>query len=257
MAIYMDLVILINFLVDLLLLLGANRLSGCPPGILRCSLSSAIGGIYAGICILPGFAFLASTLWRIVCLSLMSIVAFGWNQSALRRGILFIFLSMALGGIALGLRANGFISLLLAASGVAMMCLLGFQGKVGGQQIVPVELVLGGRKYQLTALYDSGNTLKDPVTGQQVLVVGADVAGRILGLSEKQLSDPILTVGSGKIPGLRLIPYRAVGQPGGMLLAIRFDKVTINGAEAGRVVAFAPDKICREGAYQALTGGVL
>ena len=43
MAVYLDLVIILNFLVDLLLLLGANRLSGYPSAIVRCAVSAAIG----------------------------------------------------------------------------------------------------------------------------------------------------------------------------------------------------------------------
>lgn len=257
MSVYLDLVIVINFLVDLLLLLGTNRLTGYPPGILRCAVSSAVGGLYAGICMLPGFSFLGNTLWRTVFLCVMAVLAFGWNGSALRRGVLFVFLSMAMGGIALGIGKNSLFSLIMTALVVVGMCVLAFRGKLNGQKFVPVELTLGGHKYRLIALLDTGNTLKDPVTGQQVLVVGADVAQRVLGLSSMELSDPIGTIGAGSVPGLRLIPYRAVGQSGGMLLCIRFDEVRINGEQGGKLVAFAPDKIGGDGSYQALTGGIL
>ncbi len=257
MTVYMDFVIILNFSVDLLLLLGTNRLCGYPSGIPRCCLSSAVGSIYAGVCMLQDFSFLGNTLWRIVFLFLMAVIAFGWNQSALRRGVVFVFLSMALGGIAMGMNQNSFFSLILAALGVTVMCLVGFCGRIGGQRFASVELTIKGQKYRLTALRDTGNTLKDPVTGQQVLIVGADVAQRIIGLTSQQLADPITTAESGLISGLRLIPYRAVGQPCGMLLAYCFDEVKIDGKQAGNLVAFAPDRIGNDGAYQALTGGVL
>lgn len=256
MTVYMDLVVILNFSVDLLLLLGTNRLCGYPSGILRCCLASAVGSMYAGVCMLQGFSFLGNTLWRIVFLSIMAVIAFGWNQSALRRGVVFVFLSMAMGGIAMGMNQNSFFSLILAAFGITVMCLVGFRGKIGGQRFATVELVVNGQKYRLTALRDTGNTLKDPVTGQQVLIVGADVAQRVMGVSTQQLSDPITTAASGCISGLRLIPYRAVGQPCGMLLAYCFDEVRIDGKLTGKLVAFAPDRIGSDGAYQALTGGV-
>ena len=41
MAVYLDLVMLLNFLVDYLLLLGTNRLSGSPMTPGRCALAAA------------------------------------------------------------------------------------------------------------------------------------------------------------------------------------------------------------------------
>ena len=94
MVIYADVVMLLNFAVDFLLLLGTNRLTGYPPTLKRLSLAATLGGLYGGMCILPGFAFLGNTAWRLVFLGLMALIAFGCNESALRRGVLFVFLSM-------------------------------------------------------------------------------------------------------------------------------------------------------------------
>ena len=257
MTVYLDLVMVLNFLVDFLLLMGANRLSGCPSGIPRCCLAAAAGGVYAGVCMLPGFTFLGNTFWRIVILSSMAVMGFGLDRSAVQRGILFVFLSMALGGVAMGMNGPSSFTLILAALALAVMCLWGFRGRLRGQNFVPVELKLNGQTYRLTALCDTGNTLKDPITGHQTLIVGADVAQRAVGLTPRQLNDPIGTVASGCVSGLRLIPYRAVGRPNGMLLACSFDEVKIDGKIAGRVVAFAPDNIDSSGVYQALTGGAL
>ena len=105
----------------------------------------------------------------------------------------------------------------------------------------------------MTALRDTGNTLKDPVTGADVLVVAQQVAEQITGLNSQQLSNPVESIGV--IPGLRLIPYRTVGQSGGMLLALRIQKVKIGKQWGSRLVAFAPNGLCADGRYQALTGG--
>ena len=85
----------------------------------------------------------------------------------------------------------------------------------------------------------------------------ADVAWDVLRLTPQQLRDPIQAVEKGGIPGLRLIPYRAVGQPGGMLLVAAMDSVVIGGQQVGRLVAFAPEKIGADESYQALAGGAL
>lgn len=256
MEVYLDLLILLNFLVDLLLIMGTNRLSGYGTGWRRALPAAVLGGVYAGACVLPGFSFLGNTLWRIVSLSLMSVIAFGMNASGLRRGVLFILLSMALGGIALGLGSGGFWSLVLAAGIVCLLCVLGFRGRAGQQRYLPVTIRHGGKSVTLTALADTGNTLCDPVTGRPVLVVDGWVAGKLLSLTQEELVAPIQTMASGRLPGLRLIPYSAVGQSTGLLLGVRADSVQLDGKEAEYIVAFAPQTL-GHGQYQALAGGAI
>ena len=256
MPIYLDLVVLLNFLVDFLLLMGTNRLCGCPLRTKRAAAAALVGGLYGGACFLPGFLFLGNTLWRLVFLGLMAVIAFGLNSGAIRQGILFVFLSMALGGIATGMGRDDFPGILLASGAVLLMCFVGFRGRVG-RLYTAVKLIHGGKIQMLTALQDTGNSLKDPVSGESVLIVGADVAQELLGLTEMDLKDPVMTVEKQTVPGLRLIPYRSVGNPYGMLLAARLDEVWIGKERAGGLVAFAPEEIGRGEAYQALAGGAL
>ena len=256
MEVYLDLLILLNFLVDLLLILGTNRLAGHPLGGKRGIPAALLGAVYAGACVLPGFGFLANTLWRLVSLALMGGLAFGVSQSGIRRTILFVFLSMALGGIAMGLNRGGFWSLVLSAGGVCFLCLAGFRGKVRQQQYVPVQIRCGDRHVSLTALVDTGNTLCDPVSGRPVLVVEGGVARQLLQLTAEQVAHPVETLAMARLPGLRLIPYNAVGKTAGLLLGIRADQVEMNGKETDCIIAFAPQKL-GQGQYQALAGGAL
>ena len=256
LVIYLDIVMLVNFLVDLLLLIAANRLCGYPLKLSRAVLSAGIGAVYAGMCILPGFRFLGNVFWRLVVLGLMGAVAFGWNRTILRRSVIFVFLSMALGGIALGLGNGGILALLAAAGGVCILCFVGFRGGASPKELVTVRLTYRGTTRELVALNDTGNALKDPITGQPVLVAGADVAKQMLGLTREQLLTPIETMAQSEISGLRLIPYRSVGNANGMMLAVRMDQVVIGRQQVSNLVAFAP-QILGAGEFQALAGGVL
>jgi len=256
MTVYLDLVMLVNFLVDALLLIAADRLCGYPVKLKKVVLSATIGAVYAGLCVLPGFRFLGNVLWRLVMLGLMSLVAFGRNRSILRRSAIFVFLSMALGGIALGLGNGGIVALIAAAAGVCILCIVGFHGGAMAKEHVAVKLTYQGITRELIALKDTGNALKDPITGQSVLVVGADVAEQMLGLTQEQLFSPIETMEQGKIPGLRLIPYRSVGNANGMMLAVKMERVCVGDQETGNLVAFAP-QILGAGEFEALAGGVL
>lgn len=257
MEVYLDLVIMLNFLVDFLLLLGTNRLSGFPPGRLRCGAASVLGAIYGGACLLPGFRFLGNLLWRSVSLCLMAVIAFGWGRSAWKRGAVFVLLSMALGGIALNFGRQDFLALLAAAGLCWLLCRISFDGGTGNREYIPITLHYGDKTASLLALRDTGNTLRDPITGEQVLIVSGEVAQRLTGLSREQLQAPLETLARRPVPGLRLIPYRAVGQSGGMLLALRFDNVKIGSRQQSAIVAFAPEGLGKGSIYQALTGGAI
>ena len=254
MTVYLDGVMLLNFLVDFLLLLGAAKLCGFPVRVGRAVAGGLLGGLYAAFCLLPGFAFLGNFLWRTVSLAAMAVIAYGWSVSALRRGVVFAFLCFALGGAVMGIGKGGILGIVCAAGVLCLLCCVGFRSKLGGTTYIPVELNYGGNHLALTALQDTGNTLRDPVTGQQVLVIGADAAQRLMGLTKAQLNSPVESVGA--MPGLRLIPYHSVGSCG-FLLAMRLHNVKIGSWQGSTLVAFAPEGLSREGAYQALTGGAI
>lgn len=254
MVVYLDGVIGLNFLVDWMLLLGVNRLSGFPPGVGRTAAAAAMGGGYAGACLIPGFGFLASGLWRAVSLGLMSLTAFGMNRSALRRGVLFVLLSMALGGLAVYVGAGQFFPIVFCAGALALLCRIGFRGPVGGRRYLPVTISHGQRSVEVLALADTGNGLRDGITGESVLVADVVTAEKLLGLTKEALLDPVSTMTGNPGSGFRLIPYQTVGQKGTFLLALRCDRVEIDGRITGGLVAFAPQRF-GSGEYGALTGG--
>lgn len=247
---------LLNFLVDYLLLLGTNRLTGFDLNYKRSALAAFLGAVYSGVCVISRFHFLGNLFWRTVSLALMALVAFGWNRSAWKRGCVFLILSMALGGLAVSIGRRDFLSLALGACLVLFLCGMSFGEPIGQREYVSVTLQYDRNRICVVALRDTGNSLKDPVTGESVLVVSAGVAHRLTGLTAQQLRNPLQTMVGSKIPGLRLIPYRSVGNAGSMMLALPMT-MWVCGKSKPVLTAFAPDGIGEEQMYQALTGGVL
>lgn len=255
MEVYLDLVMVLNFLVDFLLLLGTNRLAGFPAQPGRCAGAALLGAVYSGACFLPGFRFLGNVLWRIISLAFMGILAFGMNATALKRSGLFLLLTMALGGIALCSGRGDLLSVVLCACFCLLLSAVSFGGQAGGRAYVPLQIVSGDRSASLIALKDTGNTLRDPITGEPVLVISAAAAGRLTGLTQQQLRQPMETISHRILPGLRLIPYHSVGNAGGFLLAKRFEHVVIGGKRQSALVAFAAEGLGNGEHYQALMGG--
>ena len=255
MAVYLDLVMILNFLVDFLLLLGTNRLAGFPSRPWRCAGGALVGAVYSGACLLPGFRFLGNLLWRCVSLGMIGMMAFGCDLGALKRGGIFVLLSMAMGGIALHVGRGNVGSLILCGGLCFLLSAVSFGGQIGRREYVPLKISYEGRNASLIALKDTGNTLTDPLTGEQVLIISADAASRLTGLTLTQLRNPMETLVIPPIPGLRLIPYRSVGNAGGFLLAKRFADVTIGAKKQSALVAFASEGLGKGEIYQALTGG--
>ena len=256
MSVYLNAVMVLSFLIDLLLLAGTNRLAGFPVAWGPTAFAAALGGLYAGCCLLPQFRFLGNFLWRCVTLGGMGSIAFGINRSGARRCALFMLLAMALGGLALSMEAGGVAGVLAGVAALFFLCRAGFRDVPCSREYETVELNWAGKRESMLALRDTGNTLRDPVTGQSVLVVSDRVAGALLGLTRQQLLSPVETVATGQYPGLRLIPYRTIGQSAGFLAAMRMENVKIGKWQGSRLVAFAPAGLDAEETYQALTGGI-
>ena len=227
----------LNFTVNFLLILGAGGICGQIPQLWRGLLAAAMGAVHGALCYVPALAFLGHSLWRLICLPLMGLAAFGGLRAALTVTVLGLGTD--------GILAQTGLRCILAGLCMGLLLLL-----LHRQGAVPVELEYGGKCLRLQGLRDTGNQLVDPVTGRSVLVVGADTAQALTGLTAQQLARPLENLGA--IPGLRLIPYRAVGSRG-FLLALSLPRVRIGSRKGSFLVAFAPMGL--EGNVQALIGG--
>ena len=134
---------------------------------------------------------------------------------------------------------------------------------VGGG-LLSMTVCVGGKAVKLTALHDSGNSLRDPAGGGAVLVVAPGVLNGVLpGSVGKLLTPELLRYPADLLEPLReaapalrprLLPYRAVGVPGGLLLTIRADWVEVSGRRyEGAPVALSPTALGT--GYAALWGG--
>ena len=237
------------FVVKLMLLLGAGRLWGIFPDIWRCIAGAVISALHTAACMLPGFRFLSGVIWRIVFFGLMGLAAYDWKPDKILRLVLVL---LGVGTLAEAIAKDNLPAAALSVAGLWILC-----GPVlTGSVYIPLELCREGKRLNLTALRDTGNTLRDPVTGEQVLVLSQEVACALTGLTANQLRTPLDTMQQHPIPGLKLIPYRAVGSSG-FLLGMRFQNAKIAGRQRSIVAAFAPETLGREAAYQALAGGYL
>lgn len=285
MVVYADEVFALNALLDFLLLRASARLGGAPLRNGRMLAAAALGGVYAAACCVPALAALRIIPAQLAVLALMALVCFGAGRRTAWLGALLLMLSFALGGVltalslALGARitllgaamcyALDFPSLVLAAGGayaLTALCFTGLGAHAGGD-LVPAQATLGGRIVRFIALRDTGNTLRDPISGAPVTVLEWTLARKLLppeaaaALTPDALRDPAALIAqlSARCPALRfrLVPYRAVGVERAMLAALRVDALTLGRVrQPGALVALSPTPVSDGGAYRALTGGI-
>ena len=281
LVVYLDEVFFVNAVVDLLLLRTALCVTGSGTRPWRLWAGAGFGGLAAAAVYLPGFSWLGGLPGAGLSFLGLCVLCFGWRGRAWKCWLWFFCVCCGFAGLALAVcgllrirafsrdgrvyyRLSGRVLVLLAAA-VYGLCrlLLDRFARHRGRELVRLELRLGGRSLRCVALRDTGNTLADPATGEPVLVARWQLAARLLpelGLTRAVFADPaalLLRLGREQ-PGLRarLIPYRAVGAEGGLLLALRMDAVLENGRPAAaRLVAFSPTELSDGGGYEALVQG--
>ena len=279
MTVYLDLVWLLNGVVDYLLLSVSGRLLGMPRNRLRLLLSGAAGGIYAALSLLPGMGFLQGNLCRIFGAAMLCYGAGGPARGLLRQTAVLFLLAAAFSGVTLlltecfsapGALIGGTVYyplslgvLILTAGGACGLMSWGL-GRLmqHGGDIAQVELTVAGVTRQISALYDTGNTLKDPLSGCPVLVADWTLLRDCcpdLKIKSADLTAPEQLLGRlhHAYPQLhpRLLPYKTVSNAGGMLLAVTPEKILIQGRGERMLIAFSPVTVSDGGGYQALLGG--
>jgi stage II sporulation protein GA (sporulation sigma-E factor processing peptidase) len=281
-VVYIDRVAVLNFLVDYLLLLTGARLAGIPLRRARLALWALLGTLYAVAVFLPGGRLLAHPLLRAPAGAVMALGAYWPHRRRWRLVALFGLLAAALAGLvlALGLAAGdpgryvtalwhariSWPVLLLSAGGFYVLLQILFRRGVrhGRGEIMEVTVAIDGRERTVPTLYDTGNTLCDPVSGQAVLVLEQDLLydlwpPEVSGVLRQALPPEEKMVRLHRIErgkAFSLLPFRSVGVPSGLLLAFRSDSVTVEGCRYRRtLLALSEGPLSDGGAYHALWGG--
>lgn len=281
-VVYADKVFGLNLCVNYLLLLSAARLRGMPLQRKRLGICAALGALYAVAVFLPGCAFLAGAPARLAAGLAMAWLGYRPLQQRWRLiGLFFLLCSMLAGvvlavSIAVGQTHSmlgqlyfgqiNWLQLLLITVGTELLLRLLFwgAGQRKGGELMQITVSIHGQERSLLALHDTGNTLRDPVNGQPVLVMESRIMEhcwekKVADIMAKQTT-PEETIAvlhrHGVGGGFTLLPYRSVGMSSGLLLAVRSDYIRVGRATYPRAwVALTPAPVSDNGVYRALWGG--
>lgn len=248
-TVYVDLFFMINFSMDFLCFFLAAELLGSKLKLGRTLIASAIGGIYANIALFIPIGGIWEILIDISVCALMCLTAYGGRLSALAsHTCVYIAISMALGGFMTAVfsllnRAELPLST-LEGDGISAWLLLLLAVISGGitlaggkhfrrrstKKYTDVKIFFNGKSKTLSAFCDSGNLLRDPISGKACIIADADalygiIPNEIIKCVKDGNSD-ISALNTELAKKVRLVPTRtATGD--GLLIAVRADKILI------------------------------
>lgn len=278
--VYVDVLFAVNLMLDYLLLVLTARLGGVYRSRWRLLLAACAGALAAVVLYFPELPLWLGLLARTALCAGVTALAFGVERGHyLRLCGLFCVCTFALaGGVwALALLGgsafvrNGVVCIdlplrLLLATAVAVWALLGICGGTRlrlSKGTAKLTIALGNRSMAVRALQDSGNLLNDPVTGKRVALLSVSAASALLEPQDR----PLLRMLDGRnvaavcaalvergAGAFRLVPYRTASG-GGLLLAFRPDRLTVDGREeTGYLLGVTPTELDVSGECRAVIG---
>ncbi len=246
MTIYAETLFIENFITGVALLVLTGKLRRARTAKWRIVAGAAMCGAYA-------FVLFATMHWTTALISklLFSVAvvlaAFGADtwRSLIKTTAVFYIVSFLMGGITIalmymmkipGMSANGSFVLkgatfLHVATGVAVTWYLGswlaglLREKMQKEKVFrTVELHIGGCVWTLKALVDTGNSLRDPLTGWPVAVLSGDASEKIYRECDSE-----------QFAKFSAIPYRTVGRTG-IMFGLRPERIVIEGCEIKKII---------------------
>ena len=283
--VYVDVLFATNLAVNYLLLLAAGRLIGRSVSTGRLLIASAAGALYATSAVFLPLSAAYSLPARIAFGLFMVALSFPGQklQSFVIASAAFYLCSAIVAGTAMALQGYS-VSILSPVTGdsssedvhwwvmvgsLAMLALFPVMARAGGFQpgkplpLLGFELEVSGRKLGLTGLVDTGNNLRDPVTGLPVVVVDWEPLRRIM---PKDVASFFMSTWDG-VPEhlsrtpmgrrLRLVPYESLAGRKGILPAFKPDHIIILEKDGHRIIRDAivgvfKERLSPSGQYQAL-----
>lgn len=260
------------------------------PSIIRILISGTIGSLYAMIIYVTQFKIYESIITKIILSVIMVYIAFNpQNIKKLCKQILIFYLtSFIFGGVALyliyfikpqnvliknGLFAGKYVLKVILFGAIVAFVIIKLSIKIIKTKIQPkdmyckVKLKINGKEIQTTAMIDTGNLVREPITNIPVIIVESSLMYDIL---PKEIINNLENILGGNfddipeeirniyIPKLRWIPYKSLGKENGMLLGIKIDGMEVEKEEIHKVqnviVGIYDKSLTKRGEYRALVG---
>lgn len=282
--VYIDVLFVLNFCMDFIVVRAAGRLTGNKPGTFRAMLGALLaaavycaafaagisgitGVLVGGAGGLAGLAVCYAPKKPRVFLTL-SVVAVVLT-AAIGGGVMAVYYSLFAAGKPLDRFPLWLLVISTTAAYAVIKPVYGLLRRkaLNAPAISEITVTLMNREVSFTALLDTGHNLREPISRWPVIIVEFTAVKELLPETLQKLflehgdRDLVRVMAgfteAGLETRLRLVPYNSVGRPDGVLIAFRPDAVQRRGGRflTEIIVAVYAGVLSPEGGYQALASG--
>ena len=247
---YVDVLFLVNFMMDYILLLIVRKMLKCSATHGNICLGAMVGSVLTCIVvILPvPYAFIKFVLFHMFVNTCM--IRVGLKVKTIPSFVKAI-LMLYIGGFLLGGIMEYFSQYVRMGSLFLLVAIIGYYMVLGiwkfvsyiqrwNQNHCKVDLYLKDKTYQVRGLIDTGNGLRDPISGQPVSILERKIARKLLEERDDKK--------------IRYVPYRTIGKSEGVLPVFRVDRMCIHRDSDYWIemplIGISEEKISAEGEYE-------
>lgn len=246
---YVDVLFLTNFMMDYILLLLVRRMLKCSATHGYICIGATIGAFLSCVVVIIPMPYVVRILISYLIINTFMLVT-GLKIRKIRtlvKAVILLYIGAFLLGGMLGYvrqyaRIGGFILVLSILFYYIILWMWKFISYLQrhSSTIYKGTLFYQGKVCEVRCLYDTGNHLVDPVTGNDVSVVDKKVAIRLFG--------------EGMPEKIRYISYHSVGKAEGVMPLFQIEKMRICGKEEYEVkkpwIAVSEEQISKANEYQ-------
>lgn len=291
MTIYIDVVLIENLIMNFIILLATGLILKEKIKTIRLLFASLLGAIYSVISYMSILEIYSSIILKIILSIVIVYVAFNpQNMKKMWKDILLFYLtSFVFGGAAFALiyivkpqeilMKNGLFlgtyplkTIMLGAILAFVIIITAFavvKSKITKKDMFcEVEIQLNGKKIETTAMLDTGNLLKEPITNTPVIVVEHTLLYDCISKEILNHLDELLGGEFNNIPEeikekyiskLKFIPFSSLGKQNGMLLGIKAESIKIKNMDKEEkrenvIIGIYNKSLTKRGEYRALIG---
>lgn len=262
---YLDIYFLENLVLNYAVLRMITMLEKRHCSRIRCMLTSAGGSILMCLMMILGVYKVQwqAAIWCMAAETAMAAAAYtfrGWKK-LMYRAVIFRLLSLLAEGSWQILRdyfRMPFPYSMAAGLLLPFLVLIKVQQREQKEQFYyPVTIKLHGREKKITALWDSGNHLVQPVTGRPVHIIDTEALQPLLTENEAEELQRLLEMKTVECPSgmFSFVPYQSIGKKHGVLPVLKLDVIRVEKEKEimdtpEALVAVSRENVSHTGEYQ-------
>ena len=290
MTIYIDVIIVENLIMNYIILYATGTISKVKISYLRIFCSSLIGAIYA----ITEYTFKLNIYSNIIIKTILSVIIIyvAFNPQNIKKMckqlIIFYVTTFTFGGIATyliyvlkpqniiiknGMYVGTYVLKVIFIGAIIGTIILFIAFKQVKNKITKKDMIckikikINGKEKTLDAMVDTGNMLKEPITGTPVAVVERTSLYDLLPKEILNNTESILggdfekipeEIKNEYVPKLKLIPFASLGKQNGMLVGIKPEKIEIINEQTeenkNAIIGIYNKSLTKKGEYNALIG---